>query len=77
LGKILPFGQKFLELGNFFSRKKLPNDLGEILFEYNWFGDCLGHFCGHWAIFSQKHLVTLTFDKRLTWVERVPTKRPG
>jgi hypothetical protein len=37
----------------------------------------LGHFCGHWVIFSQKHLVTLTFDERLTFVERVPTKRPG
>jgi hypothetical protein len=40
-------------------------------------GDCLGHFCGHWAIFSQKHLVTLTFDERLTLVERVLTMRPG
>jgi hypothetical protein len=23
----------------------------------------LGHFCGHWAIFSQKHLVILTLDE--------------
>jgi hypothetical protein len=23
-------------------------------------GRRLGHFCGHWAIFSQKHLVTPT-----------------
>jgi hypothetical protein len=31
IGKNLPFGQKFLALGNFFSRKKLPNDLGKVL----------------------------------------------
>jgi hypothetical protein len=31
----------------------LSNDLGEK----NWLGD----FWDHWAIFSQKHLVTLTF----------------
>jgi hypothetical protein len=29
MGKILPFGQKFLPLGDFFSRKKLPNDFGQ------------------------------------------------
>jgi hypothetical protein len=33
LGKILPIGQKFLALGDFYSRKKLPNDLGKILVE--------------------------------------------
>ncbi len=31
LGEISPFGQFFKELGEFFSRKKSPNDLGEIL----------------------------------------------
>jgi hypothetical protein len=40
-------------------------------------GGCLCHYCGHWAIFSQKHLVTLTFDERVTFVESVPTKGPG
>jgi hypothetical protein len=30
-----------------------------------------------WAIFSQKHLVTLTFDERVTFVESVLTKGPG
>jgi hypothetical protein len=52
-------------------------DLGEILDEQYWLGDCLGHFCGQWAVFSQKHLVTLTFNEKLTFVKRVPTKRPG
>jgi hypothetical protein len=33
LGKILPIGQKFLALGDFYSRKKLHNDLGKILVE--------------------------------------------
>jgi hypothetical protein len=40
--------------------KKSPDDSGEIFSKTNWLGDCLGHFCGHWAIFSHKHLVTLT-----------------
>jgi hypothetical protein len=40
--------------------------VGEILVEENWLGDCLGHFCGYWAIFSQKHLVTLTLDESKT-----------
>jgi hypothetical protein len=33
LGKILPIGQKFLALGDFYSRKKIHNDLGKILVE--------------------------------------------
>jgi hypothetical protein len=33
LGKILPIGQQFLALGDFYSRKKLPNDLGKSLVE--------------------------------------------
>jgi hypothetical protein len=33
MGKIMPFGQKFLRIGRFFSRKKLPYDLGKILVE--------------------------------------------
>jgi hypothetical protein len=39
-----------------FLRKKLPNDLGEIFAELNWLGNCLGHFCSYWAIFSQKNI---------------------
>jgi hypothetical protein len=35
LGKMLPFGQTFLALGDFFQGKK-PNDLGEILVELVW-----------------------------------------
>jgi hypothetical protein len=31
LGKISPFGQFFMPLGGFFSRKNRPNDLGKIL----------------------------------------------
>jgi hypothetical protein len=48
--------------------------LGKILVEQNWLGDFLGHFCGHWAIVSQKHLVTLTFDERLTLIESRVTR---
>jgi hypothetical protein len=33
LGKILPFGQKFLALCDFLQGKKMPDDLGEILVE--------------------------------------------
>jgi hypothetical protein len=50
-------------LGDFFQGINCPNDLGEILAEYNCLEDCLGHFCGHWALFSQKHLVILTLDE--------------
>jgi hypothetical protein len=31
LGEILPFGRFFMALGEIFSRKKSPNDLGKIL----------------------------------------------
>jgi hypothetical protein len=50
-------------------------NLSKFFKEKNWLGDCLGHFCGHWAIFSQKHLVTLTgwkcwhFQPKNTFVE--------
>jgi hypothetical protein len=69
LVKILLFGQKFLALGDFFQGKNCPMIWAKFMLNKIGWGIVWAIFVVIWAILSQKHLVTLTFNKIRPWLK--------